>query len=86
MRDILMCLWVAIAALNRLAMPTVNDSRAFTFTEIINERRCISRKVYKSRAGVAGNTSAPPKAVTRPRWSITIWLASWRISEASWLT
>ncbi len=36
------------------------------------------------RAG--GNTSIPPKAVTRPRRSITISVASWRISRASWLT
>jgi hypothetical protein len=39
------CLWFAIAAINRLAMPSVNDSRAFTFTEIINEGRCVPEKI-----------------------------------------
>jgi hypothetical protein len=34
----------------------------------------------------SGSTSTPPSAVTRPRRSITIWVASWRISAASWLT
>src|SRR5258708_23349160 len=33
-----------------------------------------------------GSTSFPPKAVTRPRRSITTLVASWRISPASWLT
>jgi hypothetical protein len=32
------------------------------------------------------STFTPPNDVTRPRCSITIWVASWRSSAASWLT
>ena len=42
----------------------------------------MSRAVWTA----AGNTSAPPNAVTRPRWSITICVANWRSSPESWLT
>ena len=69
-------------------MPAVNDSRAVAFTEIINEGHFVPGKirwlaVYGFEESGAGSTSAPPNAVTRPRWSITIWVASCRISEAS---
>ncbi|RTM11102.1 MAG: hypothetical protein EKK33_22800 [Bradyrhizobiaceae bacterium] len=32
------------------------------------------------------STFTPPKLVTRPCFSITIWVASWRSSATSWLT
>ena len=40
-----MCLWVCDVITNRLAMSGVNDSRAFTFTEIINEKCDVSGEV-----------------------------------------
>lgn len=90
--------------MNRPAIPSVNDRRAFTFTEIINEglptafdsqgtavrdtliqtNRCGNLRLigkdaacgHQARASAAGNTSAPPNAVTRPRRSITIRVAN----------
>jgi hypothetical protein len=53
-------------------MPTVNESRAFTFMEIINEGGSIPEEIYGlaiygfGESGV-GSISAPANAVTRPR-------------------
>ena len=44
------------------------------------------RILEKAGESPADNTLTPPNAVTRPCRSITIWVASWRISAASWLT
>ena len=53
--------------------------------------RCASGDVqaaggYQSGDGVPGSTLTPPKAAMRPCRSITICVASWRSSAASWLT
>ena len=59
---------------------TPTRSRSCARARSSERRRC------HAGGGVAVSTLTPPNDVTRPRWSITIWVASWRNSAASWLT